>query len=189
MALQLAEQHFSAVDGRVMTLNINRPIVFVLFKMAKCGYSTQILPFFEQMAKQDQRLAFAVIDVGQYRNVTGMAKSTNTPIRSTPTFILYSDGQPKFIYKGERTPQNIKAFLDDALHRIAANRSFSQQGHPPQRGGGPPQGHYPPQGQFPQQGPHGVPQQPASDDETALKMPPNVIPINEPWRADKKAHY
>lgn len=168
MALQLSDQHFSNMDGKVMTLALPKPVVFVMFKTMQCQICPKIIPMFERMAQQDQRLAWAIVDVGQYRSIIGMARTSTTPIKSVPTFILYVNGRPQLNYKGERTPQHIKAFLDQALQKIAT-KSFV----PPRQNPAP---------QQPQPSHHVQ-----HEDESTIQMPNNIIPKNTPWQS--KQHY
>ena len=164
----LTDQHFSNVGGRALRCNV-KGIVFVMFKTENCQHCQHTIPLFRQLAQQDMRLVWAVIDVGQYRGLVNMSKTTNTPIRSVPMFILYVDGRPHANYKGKRTIPHIVAFLDKILASLnTSSQSFVPSGPAPQGGS-----------YISQQD-----QMPAIQEEV-MNLPKNVVPHNAPYLAYK----
>lgn len=165
----LSDEHFSNAGGRVLRCNLPG-IVFVMFKTQNCQHCAQTIPLFNQLAQRDMRLTWAVIDVGDYRNIITMSKSSNTPIRAVPMFILYVNGRPHANYKGQRAAKPIMLFLDKLLNSLNMNeQSFT----PPIQQDPHPQAQYKPQID-PQQ--HQMP----TDN---LNLPKNVIPYNAPYMA------
>lgn len=166
----LSDQHFSNAGGRALRCNLPG-ITFVMFKTDTCDHCNQLLPIFQQLARQDMRITWAVVDVSRYRNIVTMSKMSSTPIRAVPMMILYVDGRPHANYKGKRHPQAIMGFLDKILSTVNTdNHSFSQP--------------TPSQNPYPQ--PTYQPQSdPVMPSEDVMNMPKNVIPHNAPYLAYK----
>ncbi len=162
----LTDAHFSNAGGGVLRCNLPG-ITFIMFKTEKCGYCKQTMPILNTLAQQDRRVTYAIIDVGQFRHLITMAKTSNTPIRSVPMFILYIEGKPHANYKGERSVHHIRSFLNKILSTInTSSQSFSQPAASPSTSVQTAQ-----------------PQLQQNDDELHL---PNVIPHNAPYLAYKQ---
>lgn len=174
----LSDAHFSNAGGRALRCNLSGT-TFVMFKTENCQHCEQTIPLFQQLAQQDMRLTWAIVDVGRYRNLVAMSKSTSTPIRAVPIFILYVNGSPHANYKGKRSSPHIMAFLNKILASLNLNnQSFSQPTIPAQ------QNPYPQPTYQPKQGDSQNPQSAILTKEE-LNMPSNVTPHNAPYLAYK----
>ncbi len=181
MSIQyLSSAHFSSAGGRALRCNLPG-IVFVMFKSDGCQHCRQTLPLIQQFAKQDMRLTWAVADVGQYRDVVAMSKTTSTPIRAVPMFILYVEGRPHANYKGPRNAPKMKKFIDDILLSLNTNnKNFAQ----PSSGSGN-QNPFPQPSYQPLTGGQGIPDQ-ESLHEAVMNLPKGATPHNAPYMAYNK---
>lgn len=126
---QLTANDFESPGGKVMKLR--RPgLVFVMFKTQNCPHCVQFGPQFDQISRRELRVKFATVDVGRFRQITGMAQTTNTPIKAVPTFILYLNSAPFSRYNGRHDQNNILAFLNvmvDKAGTAAHSSNFVQR--------------------------------------------------------------
>lgn len=164
---QLNSQNFSNVGG---SLKCNLPgIVFVMFKTDNSEPCQQAIPLFQQMSQRDMRLMWSVLDVSQFRNIVGIAKNTSTPIKAVPMFVLYVDGRPHANYKGHRTYDGIRGFLDKMLANITIQQQTFTQTQQQTQGG-----------YFPQTGGQN---EPKIDLREEHMNTPNLTPHNAPYMA------
>lgn len=111
----LSDANFTASSGATLKINI-QGIVFVMFKTDDCKFSQAFTPVFErELPVREQRVIFAIANVGQFRNIATMSQTTSTPIRTVPSFVFYVDGTPKTRYKGDKTVPKILAFLSKMI--------------------------------------------------------------------------
>ena len=91
--IYLQDQHFSSAGGKLLKCSIPG-VVFVMFKTDSCGMCAQVTPMFEGLSNSELRVKFAIANVTKYRNIIGKARTTSTPIKGVPYFILYNNGKP-----------------------------------------------------------------------------------------------
>lgn len=200
---QIGTENFF-VSGNQM--NINLPgNTLVFFKSEQCQGCATFEPVFNQLSREDQRVAYATIDLSYHRNIVQMSKSTTTMIQKVPHLILYVQGRPHARFSGERNIKGLRDFLAGVLKTIPqqlpqqSQVSFiapqnnmyggqSSTGHvnmpdsnPPRQavrtamGGGPVAQVHP-----------SMQNQCDPNDEDCMLMPSHIIPHNMPWESDYK---
>jgi len=123
--MNLNSEHFVVMGTRTKTLGINIPgNILVFFKMSTCPNCAAFEPIFVQLSHQENRVSFAVIDVGQYRDVALTSKNTSTPITAVPCLILYIDGRPHSRIPGAK---NVNAARDFITKSLQAKPKATQQ--------------------------------------------------------------
>lgn len=175
---QLTDNYFESPDGKVMYLKM-QGVVFVLFKSPTCHYCTEAMNSFQQLARTENKLKFAIVDVSKYRNIIRTAINSTTPIKNVPTLIFYVNGRPQANYKGPRDVMSIKQFLNKIFTDLQMQ---PQQGQPPQHRSQS-QVHMPKfEDTFqPKVQPNTLSNQ--TNQEEGLIMPKSVVPHNEPYLA------
>lgn len=116
----LSGRDFAIQEG-CMILAENSGISVVLFKADNCYNSNATVPIFEELERAEKRVQFCIINVATARTLIANSNRTTTPIRSTPTIILYADGRPKAIYKGTRELQQILAFISTMVKKLGVS--------------------------------------------------------------------
>lgn len=130
---QLSAQNFQVVGRQQKTLNINLPgRILVFFKMAGCPGCAAFEPIFYQLAGEERRVNYALIDLTDSRSVVEMSRSTSTPIQTVPFIMLYVDGNPFAKYTGKKNTPALKSFIGKALASFPSTAS-SQGGFMPQQ--------------------------------------------------------
>jgi len=117
----LSDSNFSAPGGRSMRINIPG-LVFVMFMTPSCPHCKKLQPLMEELSRRELRVKFAYANVGQFRRITGMSQTTNTPIKVVPTLMLYNNSNPFARYKGKQDIQSIAAFLNQMVNKLGASR-------------------------------------------------------------------
>lgn len=136
---QLTSQDFMMVGNQRKGLHIRLPgFVFVMFKMPQCPGCKAIAPVMAQLATEDRRVSYAMVDISVHKDVVRMSRQTVTPIQAVPTLILYSEGRPVAKVKNKKDIASLRAFLTDAMSK-ESQRAPQQQPQPHQS--------YQPQGQ------------------------------------------
>jgi len=202
---QLNSDNFTVVGRRSKTLNINiGGPVLVFFKMQGCGGCAAFEPIFGQLALQDVRVSYAIVDLTRARDVITKSRDTSTPIQTVPFIMLYVDGRPHAKYNGKKTISSIKSFIARALHQQAppSSSSFMRGGSSLYGGGrgGPTSGHAGYAHQRPDEkvwmpdvkqpnlkgvikggGGYARLGEVDEEDDDKLLVPAQVIPHNTPW--------
>jgi thioredoxin-like negative regulator of GroEL len=129
----LNQNNFQSSNGKSLRLVGISGVVMVFFKTNNCNYCRSLEPIFVQLARSQPNIKWAVINITTSRDVVKMAQSTTTPIKGVPMLVLYSDGNPFAIYKGERTIQDISMFLNNVIPQIQQKKAFVNKNAP--RGG------------------------------------------------------
>ena len=152
---QLTSQNFS-ISGRTQKkfLNINLPgAVLVFFKMDSCPGCNSFDPIFHQLAREEVRINYAVINLTSFRDVVTMSRQSTTPIASVPLLLFFINGGPHAKYNGKKHITPMKSFINKALQSAPPPSSVPTQGFMPSaQGGGYGGGGYTQSSQGPQQG-------------------------------------
>jgi len=159
---QLYPGNFKLVGRQRKTMNISLSgNVLVLFVMPECKGCQAVEPIFRQLANIEHRVAYAICNLGNARDVISMSHQTKTQIQKVPCIILYVDGRPHARFKGEKNIPALRSFCSRALAAAppAQQQDFVQQQGNMYGGGGqggysqqPPVSQMPPQYQRQQQG-------------------------------------
>lgn len=188
MGLQnLSDANFYVEGGK---LKCNVPgVILILFKIKNCKICQgQAIPLINTIAQQDQRLNFGICSVDLYRNVIGMSKATNMPIKSVPTFLFYVNNNPIMKYPGKRTLPELSNFISAMLNKLRSQQTPPQQpnyGQTPNQFGGPPQQYGQPQQPMPTYQKPSNPQSSLNPQDKQIEIPKNVVPYNEPYKIYK----
>jgi len=196
---QLTSQHFTIVGRQRKALSLQMGgAVLVFFKMQSCQGCAAFEPIFNQLAAEDRRVGYAVIDIGVYRDVVGMSRQTTTPIQTVPTIILYIEGRPHAKPK-KKDIMSLRSFLSGALSKAppqaaaAASRPSQQPFMPNQQYPQPQQKYYQPEmdGRMPSmkgvrgggngQSMYAQLNQADEDDDMKMLIPEQITPHNKPW--------
>lgn len=205
----LNESDFVVLGQKQKTLGLSRRgNVLVFFKITNDNNCVEFEPVFAQLARKEQRVTCATLDVIQNRGVLNISRQTTTPINSVPVLILYVNGKPLAKFNGTRNLPSIQNFISNALQSAGNTASppqpqqqfmprqtptnvFANQGN-----AAPPPGHksyMPDIGNAPSMkgiikggngGGYGIGNNVEEDDEPRLMVPDTVIPHNTPWEAD-----
>jgi thiol-disulfide isomerase/thioredoxin len=205
---KINSQNFQLVGNQPpfsMQISIQEPI-FVMFKLQGCVGCAAIEPVFSQLANEDRRVSYGVVDLTQNKEVANMSRKSNTEIQKVPHFILYVQGKPKARFVGtSKTIDSFRKFLSDALLTLQQQPTVQMVNAPPQTFvqnmyGGAPQNNtgYAPEMQNAPRGmnrmlqdgnpiantAHPSMKQCDPEDKACLTMPEDVVPHNMPWESD-----
>lgn len=194
---QLSSQNFKVVGRNKKTLNLNiGGYVLVFFKMQNCAGCKAFEPQFHNLASMEQRVKFAILDVGQFTDVAARSRSTTTSIQSVPYILLYVNGVPMAHYTGKKNMNSIQSFLTKILSQApppSGNSEFMSQSRsvggygaqPPNYGApSPQQGKvYTPETDsfMMNKGTNSMIESVESEDDQCLITPDKVTPHNNPW--------
>lgn len=119
---QLTSNDFESPGGRVMKLR--KPgLQFVMFKSQGCPHCITFSPHFEALSQKELRVKFSYADVKRYRQIVGMAQTTQTPIKGVPMFILYVNGAPFAKYTGKHNASTMLSFLNVMISRMGMSQA------------------------------------------------------------------
>lgn len=112
----LTEDDFTNKGGK-LCCNV-QGVCLVMFRGSTCKFSNQFFPTFNKLSTREPRISWATVLVDSNRRVILMAKGTKTPISSVPYFVLYVDGTPYSIYKGNRTGEDVLNYVLKSIDKI-----------------------------------------------------------------------
>ena len=192
----LTDQNFSS-DGKVLALK-STGFHVVMFMTSSCPACHNFKPLFAKVAKSDNKLHFSLCDVGKYRSVVNMSRTTTTPISSVPLVLFYVNGRPFGKYKGPPNSQHLMNFIGTMLAKGSQGLQAQPQDITQLRSQHPQQPYqqqppmyqsqpHPPQSQQLPHSPYmndnesgiGSHQQDMQDDNNIV--PSGIIPHNSPW--------
>lgn len=194
---ELTSQNF-LLSRDQKTLKTNVPgASLVMFKMDNCKHCAQTEPIFRQLAIDTSEVnTYAVLNLSRNKEVSKMAQNTRTPIPHVPYFILYVNGEPKAIHKGQREYQAIKNSIHSAMTQIKQTQFVQPTAQQPNRGGVYGQGGYSHpqfsqnpgmyQPEMPKQNPYAKLNDIEEEDPDRLLTPDQMIPHNMPWESTYK---
>lgn len=171
----LTSADFEAPEKNVMYLRYPG-VVFVLFKKKDCKYCGSLYPILTKLS-QDRRLMWGIADVGDHRQIVAMSNTTNTPIKGVPMMILYVNGRPHAVYNGNRTIEDIAAFINHALSPPSSVPQPKAFVNAAPRGIAPISN----ESMFSSSQPSKLPNPPSQSD-TTVNIPNDVIPYNTPYK-------
>lgn len=133
---QLSSQNFSLSGrGQKKFLNINlQGAVLCFFKMDSCPSCKGFEPVFLQLAAEEQKINYAIINLSSSRDVVGLSRQSTTQITAVPFLLLFVNGGPHAKYNGKKAIQPLKSFINKALQSAPPPNTTPTQGFMP-RGG------------------------------------------------------
>lgn len=137
----LSYADFVTIGTRQKTLGIKlQGNIFIFFKMRGCNNCAEFEPVFAQLAKTENRVACAILDVTDpsNREVVKWSRDTSTPITAVPVLILYVNGRPHAKFHGTKSIPSIQGFITKALqtNTSAPSQSFMPSVQTNMYGGG-----------------------------------------------------
>ena len=169
---QLTAANFYLSGKQGQSLAINFPgNMLVFFKLDRCPDCNEFYPRFFELAAEERRVTFGIVNLSISRDVVNLASMSSTPINGVPLFLLYINGFPTYKYTGELTIPSMKSFIVKALINVENTILERQQQFIP-----PNQRHIQHQSKIPSV---------QYEEESILTEPKNVIPYNTPWEADE----
>jgi thioredoxin-like negative regulator of GroEL len=195
---RLTAQNFHLVGQQKQSLHINfGGNVLVFFKSQGCNMCAAFEPIFYQFAAQENRVTMAVVDLTYNRNIVHLSRGTTTPIEGTPRLILYVQGRPHALFKGERNLHSLITFISGALQTIADRQVSTFVPYQPPYNGGISavnpvvstgfQDYNNQPGMYQDTPGSGLVEQCNMDTGQCVMIPKHIIPHNMPWEAEKKA--
>lgn len=125
--IQLSSQHFQVAGQRKKTMHVAVPgNVLVFFKTQGCSGCGAMEPVFQQVARGDPRIQYCIVDISIHRDIIKMSHQSSTPIQKVPHLIFYSNSSPRAVFKGKKTIQGFKNFIDKMLNMVG-NQQVQQQ--------------------------------------------------------------
>jgi len=205
---QVTSKNFRVVAGEKRTLNIDLGGKVLLFiKMEGCAGCSAFFPIFQELARMDKRVNYAVFDITSQteKSVVRLSRDTTTPIETVPLILIYNNGVPYAKYRGKKTLEGVQGFITSISMVIDSEsshqRSFVQdvpapkQGYPPSFRPPPHQGGRGGPGYYePEMGSSSKTQSKGNqllndvddDDDDILMLPDEITPYNTPWKSDFK---
>ena len=104
---------------KALALNMSGTVLVYFRFSTGCPNCKKFDPIFNQLSTMDRRVAYASIDLTQYRDVVQMSRQTSTPIDAVPAMILYLNGIPHARFNGAKNVPSIQNFLTKALENNA----------------------------------------------------------------------
>lgn len=99
----------------------------VLFYSTQCGFCQNFIPVFKKLPGTLGGCQFGMINVSQNKKCVEMSQHTLTPIKYVPYILLYIDGKPFMVYKGEGNEAQIRQFIVDISNNIQKKQNFSKE--------------------------------------------------------------
>lgn len=201
----LTDKHFAlSPNGKTQLMMLKVPgLALVYFKMIPRNSEGKLLapdkncevfdPIYNAYANKESRVKCLCVDVYQFRHIVNMSKTSNTPITSVPSLVLYLDGYPKAKIKPQTSPGALMHHVTEVMNRLqesqyaSSSSSSSYNTEPvfePPRGGHPPTKHMKTKTYAPEGGRAAVPTGYVDDDDEHLLMPTDIIPYNTPWESE-----
>jgi len=156
---QLTSRNFSLSGGQKKFLNIDRPgPVLCFFSMDSCPGCRTLTPIFNQIAREEPSINYAIINLTSNRDIVAMSRQSTTSISAVPCLLFFVDGNPFAKYNGKKSNVDIKSFIRKILQQM---NSSHQQPTPREfvPRGGSYDNNYSTQQMIPQQGHAGYTQQ------------------------------
>jgi hypothetical protein len=95
----------------------------ILFYSTHCKFCKDLIPIFKRLPGALQGCQFGMINVGSNRECVEMSQSTIVPIQYVPFIMLYFNGKPHMVYKGDHDEGMIKKFI----YNVATDMQMKQQ--------------------------------------------------------------
>lgn len=192
----LSKDDFIVMGTKDKTLGIQaKGVVLVFFKMQNCPNCAEFEPIFAKLAHKENRVIPAICDISQNREVALTSRNTNTPIVAVPLIILYINGRPHAMFKGQKNIPSLQKFITNALQAPTIQKteqkqfmSTEQESRTQNK-----KAYVPDIGRSPSlkgiikgntRGGYASGPNVEEDDEPRLAMPGSVIPHNAPWEAE-----
>lgn len=102
-------------------------ISLLLFYSDACQHCKTLMPIFNSLPLEMSGVKFGLVNVGRNKKCIQMSHETIAPIDRVPYIILYYNGKPFVIYRGERSSSAIKTFISDISRNIRLKQSVQQQ--------------------------------------------------------------
>jgi thiol-disulfide isomerase/thioredoxin len=110
--------------GQKLLCNKQAGICLVLFFSNNCTYCDELIPDFKKLPMAMGGVKFALVNLNKHQQIYHMSKTTIAPIDVVPYIILYFNGKPFLKYEGERTLNDILAFMKEVVSRLQQQKSF-----------------------------------------------------------------
>lgn len=196
--IHLDDTYFSLdVSSRILLLKMIEPTL-VFFKLLGCKGCNAVEKHFIELAKSDNRVKYATIDIsrGNNKEVTRLSRQSSTPIESVPHFILYVQGRPKARVKNGTditSYMGLAELITSVFSRQTAHNTaiasppssqFVQQtmyAPPKYIGGQPHEARYQSPPDISPSTEHTSLKHCSPDDPNCLTMPQDLFPHNMPW--------
>jgi len=209
--VKLTPNDFTMLGTTNKTLGIRNPGSMLILYRMNCNNCATFEPIFRELAKKDPRIQYGVLDLDAYQQVAQWSNQTSTPIKHVPFLVLYINGRPHAKFSGTKNVASISSFLTKALDTqpSAPPQQFVAQTAPAARGGGSGGGgggnmyggggggqpgrqpgarkqYMPELGEAPSmkgiiKGYTGGGGYVEEEEDVVARVPPNVIPYNQPW--------
>lgn len=111
-------------NGNILCQSI-RGVSLVMFYSTKCAHCKTLLPIFRALPRALPGVHFGIINVMNERDIIRKASQTITPIEYVPLIILYYNGRPYMLYKGEYNIEYLKRFIVEVVNNIRQKQKFS----------------------------------------------------------------
>jgi hypothetical protein len=116
---QFTSQDFQIINGQKKSLNITQGGIYLIFyKIQGCQGCSAFEPIFLQLSTEDKRVNYGILDLTYNRDIIKVSRDTTTVIEKVPHLILYVQGSPRALFKGEKNLLSLKSFLTGALSQI-----------------------------------------------------------------------
>ena len=114
--VQLYSGNFNLVGRQRKTMNISHPgFVLVLFIMQSCRGCQAVEPIFQQLARKDNRVKYAICDLTNARDIITMSHQTKCQIQKVPFIVLYANHRPHARFRGDKNIPSLESFIGNAL--------------------------------------------------------------------------
>jgi thiol-disulfide isomerase/thioredoxin len=120
----------NGTKGQIMCTSIPG-FSLILFYSTFCEHCQKLIPIFKNLPGTIGGCQFGMINVSTDRQCVKMSANTVAPVTYVPYIVLYVEGKPFMIYKGEHSMESIKKFFFDVADNLQKKQTFAQ--HPPQR--------------------------------------------------------
>jgi thiol-disulfide isomerase/thioredoxin len=202
----LTSRNFQVIEGQTKnSLCVNVPNqILVFYKTSGCTYCKLLEPIVRQLANEDKRITYGIVDFTNDKAIVKMSRETTTVIETVPQLILYSDGKPYAKFTGEKNLNSLKSFLTTTLNTIAQKvnqqQFVPQQQFPQNMYGGQQQSNssFGPDAQSPPSQAARIAQgnqiartvhasmqnQCDPEKESCIHLPKGITPKNQPWQID-----
>jgi len=107
----LTSKDFSVSDGNLLCSVPNYSIV--MFYSTQCQYCDVMKDIFMELNQTIIGCTFAMLNLGEHRDVVAKSKKTNVELQYVPMVIFYANNKPYMVYAGPSNAEDLESFIVD----------------------------------------------------------------------------
>ena len=99
----------------------------ILFYSTHCTHCQGLIPIFKKLPGTIGGCQFGMVNVSTNKKCVDISQATIAPIKYVPYIVLYVNGKPFMVYKGESSEDHIRKFVIEIANNIQKKQQFSKE--------------------------------------------------------------